>query len=160
MKIDTFLIVFNTVKLLVVFLLMVQAVPILVWVERRGSAFIQNRFGPNRVGPLGLMQLLADAVKFLFKEEFAPKAGVALLYYAAPAFALVPGALAMGAIPLGSPLDLVVGGTQYHIPLQTFEIGVGIVFVLGVSSLGTYSLLMAGWGSSSKYSLLGALRAS
>ncbi len=160
MKIDTFLIVVNTVKLLVVFLLMVQAVPILVWVERRGSAYIQNRFGPNRVGPLGLMQLLADAVKFLFKEEFAPKQGVAILYYAAPAFALVPAALAMGAIPLGSPLDLTVGGQQYHIPLQTFEIGVGIVFVLGVSSLGTYSLLMAGWGSSNKYSLLGALRAS
>jgi NADH-quinone oxidoreductase subunit H len=160
MKIDSFLIVFNTVKLLVVFLLMVQAVPVLVWVERRGSAYIQNRFGPNRVGPLGLMQLLADAVKFLFKEEFSPKQGSALLYYAAPAFALVPAALAMGAIPLGSPLDLTVGGQQYHLPLQTFEIGVGIVFVLGVSSLGTYSLLMAGWGSSSKYSLLGALRAS
>lgn len=160
MQIDKFLIIANTIKLLVVFLLMVQAVPVLVWVERRGSAFIQNRFGPNRVGPLGLTQLLADAVKFLFKEEFSPKAGVALLYYAAPAFALVPAALAMGAIPLGSPLDLTVGGKQYILPLQTFEIGVGIVFVLGVSSLGTYSLLMAGWGSSSKYSLLGALRAS
>lgn len=160
MQIDTFLITVNTIKLLVVFLLMVQAVPILVWVERRGSAFIQNRFGPNRVGPLGLMQLLADAVKFLFKEEFAPKAGHKFMYYAAPAVALVPGALAMGAIPLGTPLELTVNGTQYVIPLQTFEIGVGIVFVLGVSSLGAYSLLMAGWGSANKYSMLGALRAS
>lgn len=160
MQVDKFLIIFNTVKLLAVFLLMVQAVPVLVWVERRGSAFIQNRFGPNRVGPLGLTQLLADAVKFLFKEEFAPKAGHAFLYYAAPAVALVPGALAMGAIPLGTPLELTAYGTQYVIPLQTFEIGVGIVFVLGVSSLGTYSLLLAGWGSANKYSLLGALRAS
>src|SRR3954465_622481 len=96
----------NFVKLALIFLMMVQAVPVLVWVERRGSAFIQNRFGPNRVGPLGLTQLLADAVKFLFKEEFSPKQGVAILYYAAPAFALLPAALAMAAIPLGSPLEL------------------------------------------------------
>lgn len=67
---DIFEILVNVAKLIGIFLLMVQLVPILVWVERRGSAFIQNRFGPNRVGPLGLTQLLADAVKFLFKEEF------------------------------------------------------------------------------------------
>lgn len=66
---DLFEITVNIVKMLLIFLLMVQLVPILVWVERRGSAYIQNRFGPNRVGPLGLTQLLADAVKFLFKEE-------------------------------------------------------------------------------------------
>src|SRR6476661_1478396 len=106
MKIDTFLIVFNTVKLLVVFLLMVQLVPILVWVERRGSAFIQNRFGPNRVGPLGLMPLLADAVKFLFKEEFIPEKGIRLLYYGAPVAALVPATLAFAAIPMSSPVHV------------------------------------------------------
>ncbi len=156
----------NIVKLLLVFLGMVQAVPILVWVERRGSAFIQNRFGPNRVGPLGLMQLLADAVKFLFKEEFHPAAGHAVLYYAAPVAALLPAALGLSAIPLSRPIDVEpfqwLGQTwgPYHFAMQGYEVGVGIVFVLAVSSLAAYAILMAGWGSGNKYSLLGALRAS
>ena len=163
---DSFEIIVNIVKMFAIFLMMVQLVPILVWVERRGSAFIQNRFGPNRVGPLGLMQLLADAVKFLFKEEFLPQKGVALLYYAAPAIALVPGALAFASIPLSVPVQIqafeMFGKMwgPYTFLAQGYDIGVGIVFIFGVSSLGAYSLLAAGWGSSNKYSLFGALRAS
>lgn len=163
---DGFEILVNCIKLVVIFLMMVQAVPILVWLERRGSAFIQNRFGPNRVGPLGLMQLLADAVKFLFKEEFIPAQGIRLLYYAAPVVALVPATLAFAAIPLGAPIRIeafeMMGQTYgpYTFLVQGFEIGIGIVFVLAVSSLATYAILLAGWGSGNKYSLLGALRAS
>lgn len=163
---DVFQIAVNCIKLVVVFLLMVQAVPILVWLERRGSAFIQNRFGPNRVGPLGLLQLAADAVKFLFKEEFVPAKGVKLLYYAAPVAALVPATLAFAAIPLSAPVNIdafEMFGQQwgpYTFLWQGYDINVGIVYVLGVSSLAAYSILMAGWGSGSKYSLLGALRAS
>lgn len=163
---DAFEITVNIVKMFAIFLLMVQLVPILVWVERRGSAFIQNRFGPNRVGPLGLLQLLADAVKFLFKEEFLPQRGVRLMYYGAPVMALVPGALAFASIPLSVPIDIqpfeLFGQTwgPYTFLSQGYELGIGIVFVLGISSLGAYALLMAGWGSSNKYSLLGALRAS
>jgi NADH-quinone oxidoreductase subunit H len=166
MGVDAFEITVNVAKLIVIFLMMVQAVPILVWLERRGSAFIQNRLGPNRVGPLGLLQLLADAVKFLFKEEFLPKKAVAFLYYAAPVMALVPGALALASLPLGSPIEVTpftMLGREwgpYLFKVQGYDIGVGIVFVLGVSSLGAYSLLMAGYGSSNKYSMLGALRAS
>jgi NADH-quinone oxidoreductase subunit H len=155
-----FEVIINLIKMLAIFLLMVQLVPILVWVERRGSAFIQNRFGPNRVGPLGLTQLLADAVKFLFKEEFRPPKSVALMFYAAPVVALIPGALAFGAIPLSAPFTLEFGGKTYSFLFQSFHINAGIVFVLAVSSLGTYSLLFAGWGSGNKYSLMGALRAS
>src|SRR3954470_14685645 len=103
---DVFEVTVNIVKMVAIFLLMVQLVPILVWVERRGSAFIQNRFGPNRVGPLGLMQLLADAVKFIFKEEFVPAKSSALLFYLAPVVALIPAALAFGAIPLSVPIHL------------------------------------------------------
>jgi NADH-quinone oxidoreductase subunit H len=163
----------NVVKMFAIFLMMVQMVPILVWVERRGSAFIQNRFGPNRVGPLGLMQLLADAVKFLFKEEFLPQKGLALMYYGAPVVALVPGALALASIPLSVPIEVApttfslfghvfhwFSNGPYTFLFQGYDVGIGIVFVLGVSSLGAYSLLMAGWGSSNKYSLLGAVRAS
>jgi NADH-quinone oxidoreductase subunit H len=163
---DTFEITVNIVKMAVIFLMIVQAVPLLVWVERRGSAFIQNRLGPNRVGPLGLLQLLADAVKFLMKERFTPAKGVAFMYWAAPALALLPAALALNAIPLSTPIQVQafewLGRTwgPYTFLLQGYEIGIGIVFVLGVSSLGAYALLFAGWGSSNKYSLLGALRAS
>lgn len=163
---DIFEIVVNCVKLLVIFLVMVQLVPILVWLERRVSAFMQNRFGPNRIGPLGLMQLLADAVKFLFKEPFFPAKGMAVMYHGAPIMALIPGALALAAIPLGAPFHLEAFtwlGREwgpYDFIMQGYDFGVGIVIVLGVSSLGAYSLLMAGWGSSNKYSLLGALRAS
>jgi NADH-quinone oxidoreductase subunit H len=163
---DVFEIAVNCVKLVLVFLMMVQAVPVLVWLERRGSAFIQNRFGPNRVGPLGLLQLAADAVKFLFKEEFFPAKGVKFLYYAAPVAALVPGAVAFAAIPLSVPLQVeafeMLGRSwgPYTFLIQGYEIGVGIVFILGVSSLAAYAILMAGYGSGNKYSLLGALRAS
>lgn len=146
----------NLIKTVLVFLMMVQAVPILVWLERRGSAFIQNRFGPNRVGPLGLMQLLADAVKFLQKEDFAPDKANRFLFYCAPVFALIPAAVAYLAIPMSTPL--IIG--DYKFLIQGYEINVGIVFILGVSSLAAYTILMAGWGSGSKFSLMGAMRAS
>lgn len=146
----------NVVKTLLVFLMMVQAVPILVWLERRGSAFIQNRFGPNRVGPLGLLQLLADAVKFLMKEDFVPDKGNRFMFYAAPVFALIPASIAYMAIPMSTPLKV----DGYTFLIQGFEINVGIVFILGISSLAAYTILMAGWGSGSKFSLMGAMRAS
>lgn len=163
---DSFELSINLVKMILIFLMMVQAVPILVWLERRGSGFIQNRFGPNRVGPLGLMQLLADAVKFLQKEEFVPAKGIKVLYYAAPIIALVPATLAFLAIPVGAPMNIEafeMFGSQfgpYRFVLQGYEVGVGIVFVLGISSLAAYAVLLAGWGSGNKYALLGALRAS
>lgn len=163
---DFFEIFVNGAKLVAIFLLMVQAVPILVWLERRGSAFIQNRLGPNRVGPMGLLQLGADAIKFLTKENFMPRTAKPILYYAAPIFALIPGAVAFSAIPLSTPIlvePFEMFGQNwgpYTFLVQGYEIGVGIVFILGVSSLAAYTLLMAGWGSGSKYTLMGALRAS
>lgn len=163
---DIFSITVNAVKMIVVFAMMVQAVPILVWLERRGSAFIQNRLGPNRVGPLGLLQLLADAVKFLFKEEFSPASGYKFLYYAAPVLALIPASLAFSAIPLSTPVSVdafeMFGQSwgPYQFVWQGMEVNVGIVYVLGMSSLAAYAILAAGFGSGNKYSLLGALRAS
>lgn len=154
------------VKLVLIFLMIVQMVPILVWVERRGSAFIQNRLGPNRVGPLGLLQLLADAVKFLRKEDFVPDRAVKVLFYAAPVFALIPGAVAFSAIPLSLPIQMEafefmgIRFTEKTLIFQGYDMGIGIVFILGASSLAAYTTLMAGWGSGSKFSLLGALRAS
>lgn len=163
---DIFEITVNGLKLVVIFLLMVQAVPLLVWLERRGSAFIQDRLGPNRVGPLGLLQLLADAVKFLTKENFVPDTAKPFLYYAAPVFALIPGAIAFSAIPMSTPIQVgsfeMLGSSwgPYTFLVQGYDIGIGIVFILGISSLAAYTLLMAGFGSGNKYSLMGALRAS
>ena len=132
---DLFEIGVNTAKLLVIFLMMVQIVPLLVWVERWGSAYIQNRFGPNRVGPLGLTQLLADAVKFIFKEEFIPDKNRRFIFYAAPVVALIPGALAFAAIPLSIPISVetfeLFGQSwgPYTFLFQGYEVGIGIVFV-------------------------------
>ena len=163
---DLFEITINLIKTAVIFLLMVQMVPLLVWVERRGSAFIQNRFGPNRIGPLGLVQNLADLVKFLCKEDFLGHKGRKCFFYAAPVLSLIPAALAFGAIPLSTPIKVEAfhwlgqNWGPYIFHFQSFVIGIGIVFVLGVSSLAVYSLLLAGWSSGSKFSLYGALRAS
>lgn len=162
---DLFEISINLIKMILIFVMMVQLVPLLVWVERRGSAFIQNRLGPNRIGPLGLTQLLADAVKFIFKEEFVPEKTKKFIFYAAPVISLIPAALAFGAIPLSMPINIeaftMFGESYgpYRFAFQSFELSIGIVFVLGISSLGPYSMLMAGWASNNKYSLLGALRA-
>lgn len=156
----------NLVKVAVIFLMMVQMVPLLVWLERRGSAFIQNRLGPNRVGPLGLLQLLADAVKFIFKEQFIPDNAIKFLFLAAPVVALIPAALAFAAIPLSVPLNIsafeMMGQTwgPYVINMQSVKMDIAVIYILAVSSLGAYGLLIAGWGSGNKYSLLGALRAS
>ncbi len=148
-------ILIEAAKLSLIFIFMIQAVPILVWLERRGSAFMQNRFGPNRVGPFGLVQTMADAVKFAFKEEFAPEGAKKIFFYAAPILALIPAALAMGALPFSVPIDL---GT-YVLKMQGYDFGIGLIIVLGVSSLSAYSLLLAGWSSGNKFSLMGALRA-
>ena len=155
----------NFIKIAILFLLMVQMVPLLVWVERRGSAFIQNRFGPNRIGPLGLVQNLADFVKFLCKEDFLGHKVRRNFFYLAPVLSLVPAVLAFGAIPLSSPVEVEafqwLGKTwgPYTFYFQSFVLDVGIVFVLGASSLAVYALLLAGWSSGSKFSLYGALRA-
>lgn len=163
---DVFEITVNFVKMVLIFLMMVQIVPLLVWVERRGSAYIQNRFGPNRVGPLGLTQLLADAVKFLTKEEFVPGRGYPFIYYVAPVVAMIPATLALNALPLSVPVSVEafeMFGREwgpYVFKFQGYDFGIGIVFVLGVSSLAAYALLLAGYGSNNKYSMYGALRAS
>jgi NADH-quinone oxidoreductase subunit H len=145
----------NAIKIALIFVGVVSVVPLLVWVERRGSAFMQNRLGPNRVGPLGLLQLAADAIKFIFKEEFIPSKAQSVLYFMAPGLCLLPAALAFAVVPLSSPVT-VLGHT---FKMQSADVGVGIVYIFAVASLGVYGILAAGWSSGNKYSLLGALRA-
>jgi NADH-quinone oxidoreductase subunit H len=145
----------NALKIIIVFVGIVSIVPLLVWVERRGSAFMQNRLGPNRVGPLGLLQLAADAIKFIFKEEFIPDHADKILYFMAPGLALLPAALTFAAVPMASPVTIM----GHTINMQIAQINVGIVYIFAVASLAVYGILVAGWSSGNKYSMLGALRA-
>lgn len=165
MGVDFFQISVNFIKLSIIFLFMVASVPLLVWLERRVSALMQNRLGPNRVGPLGLMQILADLVKPLMKEDFSSRESNRMVFYLAPIAALIPPALVFGSLPFSIPIHIEnfsflgfqLGPYQFY--MQSFHLNIGIVFALGVSSLSAYALLMAGWSSGNKYSLLGGLRA-
>ena len=162
---DIFEVAVNLTKLTALFFVMISMVPFLVWAERRVSALIQNRLGPNRIGPLGLTQTLADAIKQLTKENFAGATVYKTLFYLAPVMALLPPALVFGSIPFSSPVHVetfeMFGKTfgPYKFYAQAFYMNIGIVFALGISSLSAYALLVAGWSSGNKYSLYGALRA-
>lgn len=136
--------------------LLLNVAPVMVWVERRGSAYMQDRLGPNRVGPLGLFQALADAVKFLFKEDVTPTAADKPLYYLGPMLAVVPALTTFVVIPFGPTVE--IAGRQVDLVVAPVE--TGVLLLLALSSLGVYSLVMAGYGSNNKYSLMGSIRAS
>ncbi len=137
------------------FAVLMNVAPIMVWVERRGSAMIQDRLGPNRVGPFGLFQSLADAVKFLFKEDLTPSEVDKPLYYLAPALAIVPALTTYAVLPFGPEVQ--VGGET--VKLLVADVDTGALLFLALASLGVYSLVLAGYSSNNKYSLLGSVRA-
>lgn len=124
--------------------------------ERKFSAFLQDRIGPNRAGPFGLLQPLADGVKFFFKEEFTPSGADKWLFIIAPGIAMTTALMVGAVIPWGD--TLVIGGKEYH--FQITDLDIGLLYVFGVVSLSVYGIMIGGWASNNKYSLLGALRAS
>jgi NADH-quinone oxidoreductase subunit H len=144
------------VKYAVMFAVFINVAPIMVWVERRGAGLIQDRPGPNRVGPWGLFQPLADALKFMFKEDVTPTLVDKPLYLLAPVLALMPAFTTLVLIPFGP--EITVGGRK--IPLVVTDADAGVLLFLAISSLGVYSLVMAGYASNNKFSLLGSIRAS
>ena len=162
---DFFEISVNFIKIHVVLLSMTGMIPLLVWAERRISALMQNRIGPNRCGPFGLTQTLADLIKPLMKEDFFKSGNKRGLYLLAPILAFLPPALVFAALPFSAPFTVeafeLFGFSfgPYTFYFQAFHLSAGFVFVLGISSLSSYALLSAGWSSESKYSLLGGLRA-
>lgn len=145
----------DIIKILFVVSVTLGAVPLLVYFERKISAGIQSRIGPNRVGPLGLFQPLADAVKLFFKEDIMPGKADRLLYTLGPILAFVPSALVFAVIPFGK--GIVIDGQS--IPLQIADLNIGVLFVLAFLSVGIYGIMIGGWASNSVYSFLGALRA-
>ncbi len=148
-------------KALVFWFMILNAVPVLVWAERRGSAFIQHRLGPNRVNIagvslFGLVQPLADVVKFMFKEDYVPDHASKRFYLLAPLMLLVPASMTFAVIPFGDVLE--VGGRV--VKLQAADLNVGILYVFALASLSVYGIVLAGWASNNKYSLLGGIRSS
>jgi NADH-quinone oxidoreductase subunit H len=123
-----------------------------VYAERRISAAIQDRLGPNRVGPAGLFQPIADAAKFLLKEDFTPAHVNTFYYWLAPCLAMIPAITTLAVVPFGS--------TLFGIPMVIADINVGVLFVFAIASLGVYGIVLAGWSSNSKYSFLGGVRSS
>jgi NADH-quinone oxidoreductase subunit H len=128
----------------------------LVYMERKISAFMQDRIGPNRVGPFGLLQPVADGIKFLLKEDVAPLHGDRFLFFIAPTLALITTLLALAVVPFG-PTSTNKDEWQFVIAPG---IDVGIVYIFALGSLAVYSIILGGWASNSKYSMLGALRSS
>lgn len=144
------------IKVLVIFAATLLTVLIMTLAERRVSAFMQGRLGPNRVGPYGLLQPIADGIKFLMKEDIVPAGVDKPIFILAPAIMLIPALMTFAVIPFGS--DITLFGRQ--IPLQVADVNVGILYVLALTSIGVYGIVLAGWSSNSKYSLLGGLRSS
>ncbi len=136
--------------------IILTVVPVMVWVERRGAALIQDRPGPNRVGPFGLFQPVADFVKFIFKEDPVPTNANPVIFLLSPALILIPASLAIAVLPFGD--RVVIFGRE--IVLQIADLDVALLYILAIGSLGIYGILFGGWSSGNKYSLVGALRAS
>jgi NADH-quinone oxidoreductase subunit H len=141
-------------KVLFILVLLVHVAPVMAWVERRGSALMQNRVGPNRIGPLGLLQSAADGIKFIFKEDRIPNHVEKFYWFIAPLISMVPAFMAFAVIPFGSSIDI----DGRHIVFQVADLNVGLLYVFSVASLGVYGIIMASWASNNKYSLLGGLR--
>ena len=132
---------------------------VMVYAERKVAAFMQQRFGPYRVGPKGLLQPVADIVKLFFKEELRPKAADAFLFSLAPIISVAAAYLAFAPVPFGAPTDF-FGLLPEKIALQVSDVNVAVLVIFAVASMGVYGIVLAGWASNSKYSLLGGLRSS
>src|SRR6266446_8419933 len=145
-------VLFSALKVLGVFAVLMFIVAYAVWVERKVSAAIQDRHGPNRVGPFGLLQPIADAIKAMLKEDFTPAHVRKAYYWLAPAIVMIPSLLTIAVIPFGSQL-----GQQ---KMVIADLNVGILYTFGIVSLAVYGIVLAGYAANSKYPFLGGIRSS
>ena len=152
----TFFLVASAIKVFLVLNLMLVGVALLTLLERRVCAWMQDRLGPNRVGPQGLLQPAADGLKNILKEETTPALADKALFTLAPIVSFVPAMLTFGVIPFAAPLRTKWG----DVPMVVADLPVGFLYILAISSLGVYGIVLAGWASNNKYALLGGLRAS
>src|SRR6266576_4329912 len=134
----------------ILFVVILPMVAYSIYAERRVSAFIQDRPGPNRVGPAGLLQPIADVLKLLMKEDFTPRSVNTFYYWLAPCLAMIPAITTIAVVPFGS--------TLFGVPMVIADINVGVLFVFAIGSLGVYGIVIGGWASNSKYPFLGGVR--
>ena len=168
MAFDATDIALSIVKIAIVLFALLNVTPVMAWVERRGSALIQDRVGPNRVGPFGLFQAIADAAKFILKEDIIPTGAHKWLYTLAPTFGLIPALTTIAVVPWGRPFLLpemhvfgrtLFAGGRWFEPIVA-DLNVGILLIFALASLGVYGIVSAGWSSNNKFSLFGGIRAS
>jgi NADH-quinone oxidoreductase subunit H len=152
------------IKVVIAFVLLLVAVMAMIWFERKIHADMTNRIGPNLAGPFGVLQTLADGIKFFFKEDLMPERADPLVFRLAPYLSLIPAFLTFAVVPLGGRFDgghdgtiTLPGGKETF--LQVADPHIGILLVLAMSSIAVYGVMLAGWSSGSKYPLLGAVRA-
>ena len=144
------------IKVTFAFVFLLLTVLALVWVERKFVSDLQNRIGPDRAGPWGILQTLADGLKAFFKESITPSRAEVGLYIAAPIVSMVLAFLMFLVIPIGAPIE--INGNVYT--LQVMDLNVGVLYILAISSVAVYAITLAGWSSGSKYPMLGSVRAS
>ncbi len=168
MAFDTTDILLSILKIAIVLGLWLNVTPIMAWVERRGSALIQDRPGPNRVGPFGLLQAIADALKFILKEDIIPAQAHKWLYTLAPTFGLLPALTTIAVVPWARGFQIpemtifgrrLFEGGRWFEPIVA-DVNAGILIIFAIASLSVYGITIAGWSSANKYSLFGAIRAS
>src|SRR5690349_5779697 len=149
-------IIAQLVLIFIVFNMLVLSAAFMVWLERKVCAYIQDRSGPNRVGFEGWLQPFADVIKLLFKEQLKPKAADTVLFAIAPLVSTTAAFAAFSVVPFGTQITL-FGAT---IPLEITDVNVAVLVIFAITSMGIYGIVLAGWASNSKYSLLGGLRSS
>lgn len=163
------LLLLGIIKILAVFTVTNIGVMMVIWAERRVSAWKQDRLGPNRVGPEGLLQSVADGLKNFMKEETEPAQANKILFFLAPVMSFTPAMIAFAVVPFAAPMPvrfdfaLPLLGRFVHdgpMPMVIADLPVGFLYILAITSVGVYGIVLAGWSSASKYSLLGGLRAS
>ena len=144
------------IKAVVLILALLTGFAYLTWYERRALARIQTRIGPNRAGPQGLLQPIADAVKLIFKEELVPAKADKILFFWAPVITMVPSIIIAAVVPFGPTVELF----GRKISLSMANINVGVLYVMSIASIAVYGIVLAGWSSNNKYAMLGGLRSS
>jgi NADH-quinone oxidoreductase subunit H len=147
----------HLVLIFVIFQILVLSAAFMVWMERKVCAYIQDRPGPNRVGPEGLLQPFADVIKLLMKEDVRPASGDTLIFWIAPVISTATAFAAFSVVPFGSETTL-FGLLDQPLRLEVTDVNVAVLVVFAIASMGVYGIVLAGWSSNSKYSLLGALR--